>query len=143
MGGTFEEQINDLIVKGKEWADDIINLPAPSPGRTPRGRNNMGSNAMTRPKDAPSSNYYRDPNAPRRTWEEIMALREVLAQERRTYAYQNPGYTGGTIPRGGSGGGGGGGAGAGNGPWTDPKLLWVGGAALVFFLLYRKKKKKD
>lgn len=141
MGGTFEEQINDLIVKGKQWAEDIVNLPAPAPGRTPRGRNNM-SNTMTRPTDAPTSNVFRDPNAQRRTHQEILALRDVLAQERRAYAYQNPGYTGGTMTRG-KGGGGGGGSSNGNGMWTDPKLLWVGGAALLFFFLYRKKKKKE
>jgi len=137
MGATFEEQINNLINQGKELIGETINLP-PAPGKPRRGRKNMGG-SMTRPEGAESSGFFRDPTE-RVPYDELLARREILAGERRAYAYANPGYTGGTIVRGGGGGGGGGGGAAnGNGSWTDPKLLWAGGLALILFMLYKKK----
>lgn len=132
MGGTFEQQLLSLVTTVKEEIGGLLNVPSGTTG-----------NKMYRPEMtvAESLEYQRRHQAA------AAALRAAGGYETdrarhwaEAQARQQAHMTGKTYNGGGHGGGGGGG-GNGNGVWTDPKLIWAGGLALILFFMYRKQKK--
>ncbi len=150
MGGTFDEQLESLWSKGRDWAEDQIATQMPGKGAKNRGRSNGNGGTMNRPSDrqrmaAATATRQSDFNFA--NWQAANAANRALGLN----AAGNPlagTSTGGRMLRPGGVGGGGSGwvgaGGAGDNPMVDidPKWLLGLGALIALFLYTQKRKKK-